>query len=95
MARGFQEVQDEQVGAVNVVDHPAKESALTAQALTIIFAQLSKKALIAISSLFTAAALFSAWWLWADVLPNPTNHQLVGVGMYALFILAIEFIRRR
>lgn len=56
---------------------------------------LSQKALVALSSLFSAAAVASAWALWYGVLREPTVLQLVGCGMYACFILAVEIVRRR
>ena len=56
---------------------------------------LSQKTIVALSTLFTAAALASAWYLWYSVLPNPTTPQLVGLGGYAAFILALEYVRRR
>ena len=93
-ARGFQEVSPPQETA-DVVGHPSRENTIAAQALTLILKGLSQKALIAISSLFTSAALFSAWWLWMTILPDPSNRQLIGVGMYAVFILAVEVVRRR
>ena len=97
MARGFQEVTEAQETA-QVVEHPAAsthERNIAAQALTLLLKGLSQKALVAISSLFTAAALFSAWWLWSDVLADPTALKLVGVGGYAGFILALEIVRRK
>jgi len=56
---------------------------------------LSQRALIAWSALFTAGALASAWVLWRSILPEPTPMQLTGLAGYAVFVLAIEFIRRR
>lgn len=56
---------------------------------------LSQRALVALSALFTAGALFSAWWLWNETLPAPTGLQLVGLAMYGAFILALEWVRRR
>lgn len=56
---------------------------------------LGQRALVAISALFTAAALFSAWWLWNSALPDPKPLQLIGLGMYAAFVLVLEWVRRR
>lgn len=64
-------------------------------AVKLLIATLSQKTLAALSSLVTGAALFSAWWLWTSILTEPTVNQLVGVSLYALFLLAIEYIRRR
>ena len=56
---------------------------------------LSQRALVALSSLFTLLVAASAFWLWLSVLPAPTPLQLVGVGGYAVFVLALEFVRRK
>jgi hypothetical protein len=56
---------------------------------------LSKRAVVALESLFTAAAVASAWALWYGVEKDPNPLQLVWLGMYAAFILAVEFVRRK
>ena len=88
---GAQEVPDP-VGA------DAESSALAkinTQMLLLALGALSKRALTAITNLFTLALVGSAWWLWYSVLPNPTLLQLVGVCSYAVFALAIDIVRRR
>ena len=91
---GFEVVE----GDETVVQHPATakvDHAAATQMLMLALKALSQRALVAASTLFTAAGLFSAWWLWSSVLPNPTTFQLVGLGGYAIFILALEWVRRR
>ena len=86
-----------------IPDQPAaKQNAAAAaqmvqatKVLNLALATIGQRFVIAVSSLFTAGALVSAWWLWSTTLPNPTTPQLIGLGMYALFILMIEGIRRR
>ena len=56
---------------------------------------LSQRAVVALSTLFTLALAASAFWLWGEVLAHPTAPQLVGLGMYGGFVLALEFVRRR
>ncbi len=90
---GFQVQEDD-----NVIDHPAtaaKETTMATQLMLLSLKALSQRALVAASAIFTGAGLFSAWWLWQSVLPAPTVYQLVGVTLYAVFFLALEFIRRR
>jgi hypothetical protein len=56
---------------------------------------LSQRTTVALSKLFsllTAASAFALWW---GVLPNPSVLQLVGLGGYAVFILAINLIVRK
>lgn len=55
---------------------------------------LSQRALIALESLFTLITVGSAFWLWMSI-PEPSVHQLVGLGMYAVFVLAANVIVRR
>lgn len=89
-----------------VVDHPASSGRITVkpvhekpgielQTMMLALAALSKRSLIALSNCFTAAALASAWLLWDKVLPEPSILQLTGLGGYAVFLLSLEWIRRR
>jgi hypothetical protein len=55
---------------------------------------LSQRALAALSSLFTLVTVASAWWLWKSM-PEPTVLQVVSLSIYAVFILAINWIARR
>src|SRR5258708_5938582 len=99
MARGFVQVDEREAEPEPLrfrppVADPA-ETSQAAEMLALALKGLSQRALVAVSSLFTGAGLFSAWWLWNAILPAPTDRQLVGVTLYALFLLALEFVRRR
>jgi hypothetical protein len=63
--------------------------------LLLALSALGKRALTAITNLFTLGLVASAWWLWNRILPDPTVLQLVGVGSYAVFCLLIDIVRRR
>lgn len=101
MARGFQAVEEHEIPTIAEQPPPktqssvAQSSSAATQMLLLAIGSLSKRFVIALSAWFTAAGLFSAWWLWSTVLPNPSVLQLVGVGMYAAFLLALEFVRRK
>lgn len=56
---------------------------------------LSKRTLIALSNLFTLLTVISAFALWWSVLPNPTLYQLVGLTIYAVFLLIVNWLVRR
>ena len=56
---------------------------------------LSQRTLCAISQSFTLCTTISAFVLWYRTLPNPTAEQLVGLALYATFLLALEVVRRR
>jgi hypothetical protein len=55
---------------------------------------ISARMITGLSHLFTAAVVASAWALFMWTLPTPTTPQLVGLGLYGLFCLAVEWIRR-
>jgi hypothetical protein len=65
------------------------------QALMLGLGALSKRAVVALQSMFVLLATGSAFALWWSVLPSPSILQLVGLGMYALFVLAASVIVRR
>ena len=48
-----------------------------------------------ISHLVTILGVFSAWWMWMSVMPNPSTLQLIALGGYATFLLFVEFVRRK
>ena len=97
---GFSVVEDEEV-AVAAPASDAKLAEAQAQAqratqmLLLAIKTSSDRAIAAVFNLFTVATVASAWWLWTMVLPNPSVDQLVGLAIYALFILTVEVIRRK
>jgi len=92
MAAKFSIVEDESERT------PEKGSAIEQaglQALTLGLQALSQRTVVALSRLFVLLATASAFALWLKVLPEPTVLQLIGLGMYAIFVLAASFIARR
>jgi len=65
------------------------------QALMLGLGALSKRVVVALQSMFVLLATGSAFVLWWSVLPSPSILQLVGLGMYAAFVLAASVIVRR
>jgi hypothetical protein len=55
---------------------------------------LSQRALIALSTLFTLLTVGSAFWLFMSI-HEPNTMQLIEIGMYAAFVLAINLIVKR
>ena len=80
-----------------VVQHPSqpKGQKLAIDGLMLALTALNKRFVVALSNLFTAGGLIGAWLLWDSVLPSPSIPQLVGLGEYAVFFLALEYVRRR
>ncbi len=56
---------------------------------------LGARALVAAGHIAATAALASVWWLYNEAIPaNPSDHQLVGLGLYSAFTLAVLWVRR-
>ena len=95
-----------QVGNDEVIEEPLQIEAPTdtvAQALTNAglammitgLKALSQRSLVALSACFTLLSVASAFWLWLTILPEPNPSKLVGLALYGVFLLGIEWIRRR
>jgi len=74
-----------------VVAPPRRDTALLMLALK----SLSARAVAAIADLFTLATVGSAFWLCLAIKDNPNVYQLVLAAMYAVFVLAANWIVRR
>lgn len=59
---------------------------------------LSQKTILAMAALrrwlFRLLTAGSVFWLWLSI-PEPSPHQLVGLGMYAVFIIVVNGIEAR
>lgn len=55
---------------------------------------LSKRAVVALSNLFTLLTVSSAFWLWYCI-PDPNPNQIVSLSIYAVFVLVANYIVRR
>ena len=53
---------------------------------------LSQRAVVGVGHLFVVFSVASAWWLWMTTLPQPTTQQLVGLGLYGLLILSLNYL---
>lgn len=67
------------------------ESAATSMLFTSLRA-LSQRTLIAVANLFVLATAGSAFWLWLTVLPAPSVLQLVGLALYGVLILCLNWL---
>lgn len=78
---------------------PAQDTAALAKAntemLLLALRALSQRALTAISTLFSVMLVVSVWLLWARILSNPTDKQLLGACGYAVFCVVIDIVRRK
>jgi len=92
--RNFALVGEEEIGETPAPRTDAEAAARNTQLLLLSLRVVSQRAVTAISHLFTAGMVGSALLLWWTVLPAPTVLQLVGLGMWGCFVLAIEWIRK-
>lgn len=76
-------------------DAPRSVTVAERQITDLLLKGIGQRALTILSTLFTLLLAASAWWLWWSALPQPTPPQLVGLGMYSVFVLALEYVRRR
>ncbi len=80
---------------VGTEDEAPKGTQFASDILLLALKALSQRALTAIASLFTLLTVISAFWLALQVAVNPTIYQLIVLGLYLVFIGAINLIVRR
>jgi hypothetical protein len=74
---------------------PAPNNDAAAQMLAMALRALSQRALVAAASLFTLLTCATVFWLALVIVPRPDVMQLIALGAYALFVLALNFLVRR
>ena len=78
-----------------VLVNPALDSAALG-VLLLSLKTLSQRTLVALGNLLTIASVASVWWLFNEALPaNPSVNQLVGLGLYGAFVLAVHRVAGR
>ena len=90
MARGFELVEE----AENVTPLPvAKAEQAGISVLSLALKALSQRAILAVADLFCLLTVGSAWLLW-HAIPQPDVYQIVSLSIYAVFVLAANWIVR-
>lgn len=56
---------------------------------------LSQRAVAALGNLYALALAASTFWVYLTILATPTTPQLIGAGMYSIFVIACLFLKRR
>ena len=93
MAEPFKlEVVPEETDPAEQAGGQAAESA-GLEMLRMGLAALSKRALVALASLFSLLTAASAFWLWF-LTPKPDVYQIVSLTIYSVFILALNWLVR-
>ncbi len=73
---------------------PAEDNKVAIALIMLGIKALSQRALTAATDLFTLITCFGAWYLWY-LTPNPSYQQIVHNSIFAVFILAANYIVRR
>jgi hypothetical protein len=93
------EVPDAAAGRVAAHPAAAQIQAQQQQAVKLLMAAvaaLGQRFVVALSTLFTLIAVGTVFYSWLVVLPaDPTERQIIAVSIYSVFVLAIEWVRRR
>ena len=71
-----------------------QEAAQARAMLMLALKTFGQRFVIALSNIFSLLTVLSVWWLWMSV-PHPGTNDLVGMGMYAVFILVVNYLVKR
>lgn len=93
MAEPFRVISDDEIPPQTPISADPLQK-IGFDALMLGLKALSQRTLDALSRLFTLLTVGSAFWLWMTM-PHPDVYQLIALGGYALFVLAVNVIVRR
>lgn len=93
--RVLKQVAEEEVPAL-IGQEPVQrqESDATANMMLLALRALSQRAFVSLVALRNLALAGSVCWLMSGIIASPSVLQLVGVGMYGAFTLAVMWIWR-
>jgi hypothetical protein len=84
----------EVVGGIDAEPKPqADPNGVAVRLIQMALVALSQRALVAVADMFTLITVASAFWLWASI-PTPNDRQIIALSIYALFVLAANWIVR-
>lgn len=79
-----------------LVNQQAQQQAnASLQLLLLALKTLSQRTLIAIAALRGMILAGSVFWLAMVIMPEPNTYKLVGLGLYSLFVLILEYVAYR
>ena len=84
----------EVVGGTETDQPKPADNGVAIAMLTIGLKALSQRALVAAADLFTLLTVASAFWLWWSI-PAPNDRQIIALSIYAVFVLAANWIVRK
>lgn len=91
-ATRLREVTSEEVPSQPEPNHAAQASM---QLLVLALKTLSQRTVIALAALRGLVLAGSVFWLAMTVVENPSTPKLVGLGLYAAFVVIIELMVSR
>lgn len=71
-----------------------EETSAAASAMMLALTALSQRAIAAATTYFTLLTIAGTWWLWWSI-PDPSPTQIVSLSIFAVFILAANWLVRR
>lgn len=71
-----------------------EEASVAASAMMLALTALSQRAIAAATTYFTLLTIAGTWWLWWSI-PDPSPTQIVSLSIFAVFILAANWLVRR
>lgn len=71
-----------------------REHGLAMAATLLAISTLSKRAIAEAKTWFTLLTMGGTWWLWYSI-PDPSPTQIVSLSIFAVFILAANWLVRR
>ena len=95
MGEPFRVISDDETEIAQPSPRESLSDTIGINALMIGLGALSKRTLVALAQLFTLLTVASAFALWWRVLPDPSVYQLVGLSIYAVFLLIVNWLVRR
>lgn len=87
-------VEEDEVVESQPVERVERVQAAATQMMVIALKALSQRALVALSNLFMLLTAASVFALWYSAPANPSIAEIVSRALYALFVLALNIVKR-
>jgi len=93
-ARRFEVIQEDSRPAP---PQQSRSPGIETDVLLMALRALSQRAVIALWGCFHLITVGFVFWATLSILPDPSQHQLIGLGIFSAFVLAINWmiLRRR
>lgn len=91
----FELIHDEETVSAPQQPAPAPHDNFSMEILLLALKALSQRAMVAFANMFTLLTVASVWLLFKSVIHHADTYQLVGLTLYAAFVIAIHLVRKR